>query len=417
MKSSPGYPYNTMVGATTNQELLSNYFAFIVQAVVDRVMLLAHTDYSVVDALSAEDKIKHGFCDPNLLFIKGDPHSLSKLAQGRYRLIFHVSFVDSLVERFFAQTQNKAEISMWDKIPSKPGFGVCPEHIKRLLKSFETKNPKGMTANDVIQFDWTMQDRDFLAEANARIALMQDMPDESCSLPMQNLIRNTFCVARDKLVIFKDGTCSKLEGCVWPSGRYCTSSTNSRRRTMMLHYMHCRSECDRLILSPREYWRFAKPFDTLRTSDGEVILPSCHANGDDAIELSDWYSDDAKKYYFELGADVKEEHTFQGEEFSFCSTTIGFDGSFYSTNMPKTMVKYLDGTQNQEQQAAIYEMCKDHPDGQYLEIFRRADGLRNGSKEGSIKDGEAVNHLNQQNTATDDSESEVDGTQSGEEYR
>jgi hypothetical protein len=45
------------------------------------------------------------------------------------------------------------------------------------------------------------------------------------------------------------------------------------------------------------------------------------------------------------------------------------------------LVKWLDGTMSDEQTRAMREMIEGHPDPQFLEIFERAVGLRNGESE------------------------------------
>lgn len=417
MDSSPGFPYNTLPGAGTNQELFTNHFDTILQLAVERILLLANTDPAYLDGLTAQQKIAGGFCDPFSVFIKNDPHSLSKIKTGRLRLIFHESIVQSIVTRFFSQIQNKAEIAMWDRIPSQPGFGVCPESIERLISSFKTKHKVYLKANDVSGFDWTMQYMDFQYEALARISLMDDLEEGGCSLPMQRLIKNTYNCLRDKIIIFKDGTWAPLVGCVWPSGDYNTSSTNSRRRTAMGIFMYCMDECERLGIQPEEYFAKAKPFDSLVTSDSQTNHVSIKANGDDAIEITQREAQQSALWYSLLGADVKEEHSFDDKSFSFCSTMIFADGSYYQENLVKSLIKWISGKMSLDQTRAMYDMIGTHPDKQFMEIFERAVGLRNGLKEeGPNTDGKADLHLNQQNSATETS-GEGNSTQSGENYR
>jgi hypothetical protein len=295
-------------------------------------------------------------------------------------LIFHVTTVDSCVSRFFSFTQNKAEIAMWDQLPSQPGFGICKPHIERLLASMRTKHPVKRIANDVEAFDWSCQYEDFALEADARISLIDDLPNGGCSQQMQNLIRNAYHCMRDKLVIFEDGTFAVLEGCIWPSGGYNTSSTNSRRRTVMGHFNYAMDMCKRRNITPEVYFANALPFDSPLTGE-EYAFPSIKANGDDALELTQEVSIDATKWYEMIGARVKEEHSFDGDSFSFCSTMIFEDKNYYSTNLVKSLVKWLDGTMSDEQTRAMREMIEGHPDPQFLEIFERAVGLRNGESE------------------------------------
>lgn len=416
MDSSPGFPYNTLPGAATNKELFSNHFNTILQTAVERIMLLSSTDPDYLDGLTADEKIRQGFCDPFMVFIKNDPHSDAKIKTGRLRLIFHESIVQSIVTRFFSQTQNKAEIAMWDKIPSQPGFGVCPDGIQRLVSSFKTKNKVYLKANDVSGFDWTMQYMDFQYEALARISLMDDLEEGGCSAQMQNLIKNTYSCLRDKIIIFKDGTWAPLAGCVWPSGDYNTSSTNSRRRTAMGIFMYCMDECERLSITPEEYFAKALPFDSHITKDAQFSFPSIKANGDDAIEMTQREAKRSAHWYSLLGADVKEEHTFTDDSFSFCSTVIFHDGRYYQSNVIKSLIKWVAGKMSEEQTRAMHEMIGDNPDKEFMDIFERAVGLRNAQKEEQQQDGKADLHLNQTNSATETS-GEGNSTQSGENYR
>lgn len=209
----------------------------LAQLTFDRLQKLSKEDVSL---MSPEDLIRGGFCDPIRLFVKGEPHKLSKLIEGRYRLIMSVSLVDQLVARVLFQNQNKLEIDLWRSIPSKPGMGLSTDgQVKNFVENLATqinKTPEEVIFNwkehtlptDCSGFDWSVSDWLLEDDMECRNQLTIGLTD-SCKRARAAWLK---CIC-NSVVSLSDGTllAQEIPG-VQKSGSYNTSSSNSRIRAM-----------------------------------------------------------------------------------------------------------------------------------------------------------------------------------------
>jgi hypothetical protein len=206
---------------------LAAHLDFIVKAVTERLFLLAETE---LHGLSPVELINQGCCDPVRLFVKQEPHTLKKINEGRYRLISSVSLVDQIVERMLFGPQNRAEIALWDTIPSKPGMGLTlKSQARKIFGDLLVKHTHCPAYEaDISGFDWTVQDWELWADVEIRIKLC------SAGVNLAQCMRNRFYCFMNSVFQLSDGTL--IQQCspgVMKSGSYCTSSTNSRVRCLM----------------------------------------------------------------------------------------------------------------------------------------------------------------------------------------
>lgn len=309
-------------------------------------MLLSETPKEVLESMTAFELVKGGFCDPVAEFIKDEPHKQSKIASGALRLVSSISLEDSLVERFFAKQQNKTEILNWSRLPSTPGFGVCPAHIKLLVERLR-KVKNGLCSNDVIAFDFQWQSWEFDNEAKTRVQLAKAGP------ALANVIFNRFTCLKNKVYLFSDGSWSPVEKGVLPSGSYLTSSSNSRNRITGARIV-------RIMFDPRSL-----------IEDMEAM-----ANGDDCLE-DNVLGDQAFELYRSIGNPLKECITHATDMVEFCSTHIDLvSGKYWSTNMPKCLARYFDQSMGLEQTAAMIDMAKLQPTSRYTDMILKGRELR-----------------------------------------
>lgn len=296
----------------------------IVDAVVDRILLLIEA--GDITRLSPADMIERGYCDPVRIFIKEEPHNKLKVSQGRFRLIFSVSLVDQLLERFFAQIQNKTEIANWHKLPSLIGIGLDKRHINAMIHDSSWFPSGPVIESDVSGWDWTVQPCEIRAEFEMRIKLIRD-----CPANLARLIRARAECILQKTVVFSDGVARLCPVGIWPSGLYVTGSGNSRMRTT-------------LGFRARELLNL--PYKDL--------IMKCV--GDDSVESADADLAPLKEAYETLGHLIKDIRVTHSEDFEFCSNRFR-DGRASSTQIEKSVYKWANGPRGPEATAALAEMA------------------------------------------------------------
>lgn len=106
------------------------------------------------DALETQAKQEAIIPADNIkLFIKDEPHKLSKAEIGRWRLISAQSLVDQMVDRVLFYSWVQTEIVDHFSVTSKGGWSPIPAGYQRLMAEF----PLGTTvAVDKSMWDWTM---------------------------------------------------------------------------------------------------------------------------------------------------------------------------------------------------------------------------------------------------------------------
>lgn len=92
-------------------------------------------------------------CDPIKVFIKDEPHKLTKIQQRRMRVIWCLSLVDQVVDRMLFIPWLDAELQNVDKVTSKAGWSPLPCGFRDLIRRF----PEAI-AVDKTAWDWTMPD-------------------------------------------------------------------------------------------------------------------------------------------------------------------------------------------------------------------------------------------------------------------
>lgn len=306
--SSPGVPYLKL--GKTNHELFSQDFGrgLVLSAVVQRIRAVLSLSREKLSSMSALDLVEAGLVDPIKVFIKQEPHKIAKIESGKLRIISNLSIVDQLIERILCAPQNKAEISRWTSLPSKPGMGLHDEGLKELYAEVITAQRKhGVLAEtDVSGWDWSVPDWLLRLDYECRARLYRAPPGSA----LEHLLWfRGYAVAR-KVFCLSDGTLhEQLVPGIQASGSYNTSSSNSRMRVALSYVVGAS-------------W---------------VI-----AMGDDNIETA---VAGAREHYVRLGFTVKDYRLLDREGwFDFCSTT--FSGSWRGTPTQwlRTVFRYLSKT-------------------------------------------------------------------------
>nr|WIL96153.1 putative RNA-dependent RNA polymerase P1-P2 fusion protein [Carrot enamovirus 1] len=305
--SGSGIPYASLEGRRFNESWINSGPKVMSLWELVRARLLRMLSYEFI---SPEQAVSDGVVDPVRVFVKGEPHKLAKLAEGRYRLIASVSLVDQLVARMLFQEQNKCELSYYRSIPSQPGLGLSldeqvEEFVSRLSKiagapdveSFVSDYERYCIPTDCSGFDWSVPMwllEDDMVCRNQLTSFLSPEMEKLRGVWLKCLTNSVFCLS--------DGTLlsQTLPG-LQKSGSYNTSSSNSRMRVLM-------------SLHAGASW--------------------CVAMGDDAVEAPN--SNLSK--YAELGFKCE-----QADKFDFCSHVFHTPQVAIPANVGKMLLGLLSG--------------------------------------------------------------------------
>ncbi|APG75706.1 hypothetical protein 1 [Beihai sobemo-like virus 9] len=146
-----------------------------------RLLLRAAVGPCVMAQMTPSQLIEAGLSDPRTLFIKNEPHSDSKVADGRWRLIWGASLVDVCVASVTCRRQDKLDIEQYQGGPVEgghqqaAGLGHHDAGISRLCVEFQRLIDTGLQVFDSDASGWDMSvNRDSLyADALRRILLYE----------------------------------------------------------------------------------------------------------------------------------------------------------------------------------------------------------------------------------------------------
>ncbi|UQZ09594.1 putative RNA-dependent RNA polymerase [Freshwater macrophyte associated sobeli-like virus 1] len=244
--SSPGVPYAGIYNKQTNQEMFDEPGAELAiwTAVFNRLLALTSrkpvprdkkrgllefrklSDAEYAAAVNAEH------CDVIRMFIKNEPHTLSKARDRRWRLIASVSIVDQIIQRILHGPLNNAEKLLSHKQSHCIGLGHGDDKIAVLASKFRAGvSPPSTTAvsSDVSNFDFSLYPDHFAVDQEYRRLVHRCEPGDwwtQVSASFEQLLLNARFIAGDgKIVVPRFG--------VQKSGSFCTSSSNSHIRAFI----------------------------------------------------------------------------------------------------------------------------------------------------------------------------------------
>jgi hypothetical protein len=305
---------------STNAAILDDprLLQILVELVLERIRVLASLpfDHDYNDRRAA---LESRYVDLIRIFVKQEPHKKAKIEAKRWRLIWSISLVDQLVERFLWTSQTKREISCWESIPSKPGMGSSDEQIESLAKQVA-----GLRCAKIGGVSGSLVDRDVVASDMEVAEWMLFTSLVSCLLEYDYPVDSDFWrlhFARHKLgcrplIVLSNGTIYEtlLSGLML-SGRYVTSFLNSRV------YVLC---------------------STLRGEEAMCM-------GDDTIEsnVTDMTELDISRFYLLLGLPTEIGLHARVEGVEFCSLefyrTPGGGLTAYPKRWMRTLYRLLSG--------------------------------------------------------------------------
>jgi hypothetical protein len=211
-----------------NETVINSFADDIVEVLRDRLHRLKSR--GSVSRLPIEI-ICAGLADAVRVFIKQEPHKRSKLVDKRYRLIFAVSLVDSLLERVVYQKRCKFEIESWATCPSKPGMGADDEGLSSLRAQLLDLLGKGCILDtDVSGWDWQLKWWIMYCGLFVDFIVMEVPPNSDY---FEIMFNHELCAARPVFSL-SDGTLLQLiRALIMLSGRFVTSFRNSKCRVFI----------------------------------------------------------------------------------------------------------------------------------------------------------------------------------------
>lgn len=294
LDASPGVPY--AFEGSTNFKVLESLGEDLEEIVLDRIEQRIRL-FEHLETLSRREMIDYGLMDFVRVFVKDEPHKISKLKQGRVRLIMSVSLVDKIIEMVTSRALHKLEIEHWWEIPSKPGIGFTPEMDKLVYN--DVMKHENMCFADISGWDWSVKPWLVRTAAEGKIRLCEN-PSEV----WKKLVRAEAIIETRSVYQFSDGVivAPQFEGIV-NSGKYKTSRDNSWMRVFLA---------------------------TLVGSNHTI------AAGDDTVES---FVEDAFDKYKALGWELKDYQRVN-DGFEFCSRWYE-EGNAYFLNVDKMLMNLL----------------------------------------------------------------------------
>lgn len=94
-----------------------------------RYLLLNAVPLKKMENLPVMERLALGICGFKRTFVKNEPHTQKKLAEGRERIIWNLDFVDQMIERALLSKQYNAEKAVYYTIPAVNGMSNSDEGI------------------------------------------------------------------------------------------------------------------------------------------------------------------------------------------------------------------------------------------------------------------------------------------------
>lgn len=289
--ATPGYPLN--LDFPDKGAVILHHRDSLKKAVEERLKTFLLSELPVPSSAFPATLVAEGFCDPVRVFIKNEPHTEEKMAQGRFRLVSCVSICDEIVERYLFSRQNSIEIENWTTIPSKPGMGLSMDSQTQHIFQYAEPYLKDLIKSDVSGWDWSVPGWLFKAdlECRKRLIVSSGEHDSVIRSAWERMAHARYaCLTWTTFITSGGDVFLQRQSGIMCSGSYLTSSSNSRMRVL-------------LAFITGSTWAMAMGDD----------CNECHGIGvqTDVERLKD--------EYLEYGFRIRDVERGNGENFEFCS--------------------------------------------------------------------------------------------------
>lgn len=197
------------------------YLELITEVVKQRLYLLYKLDlnrnYTPLELFNL------GVLDACKVFIKQEPHTVKKILEGRFRLIFSLSIIDNCIAWLLCDRQNRTEKETYLTCPPQPGLSFTDEGISDFYNSIPDVP---LVNNDVSGWDWSVNEDNFDFDYKRRLLLA-----DGTGTNWERLLKAHYYVMARKMFVLSDGSVyAQVIPGVMPSGWKNTSATNSSMR-------------------------------------------------------------------------------------------------------------------------------------------------------------------------------------------
>jgi len=301
LDTSPGFPW-VQLGCATVGHVLEKYPQQLCEVVRESLLARLRLSLDEARAMTPSQLAKCSYRAVVRVFIKKEPHSLRKLAVGRYRLIMNSGLSDILVDRIALEALANAEVDDWATLPSKPGMGLDDQSILELQGGV----PKGkVLSSDAKAFDFHVSEWSMDAAASVEIRQYRVREDSD----LARLIRASVVATCRKVFQLSTGHLfEQVEPGIQETGSRMTACRNSKIRVLLAY------------LAGAEW---------------------CCAMGDDALEQ--WLNGlfDPQGNYKEFGHEMEVAELPDGVLYEFCSHHFTEQGQAIPLNWAKTFYRLL----------------------------------------------------------------------------
>lgn len=247
MDSSPGCCNLAMLG-TINSDVFK--YDPVTGCDPTRVEYVRATVLERIEALRNDS-----YADPLKVFIKKEPHKISKIQDGRLRLISAVSLVDALVDRILFGWLLRRALSTVGKTPCLLGWSPVRGGWRYIYQRF---GDRPVACLDKSSWDWTVQKWLVQLWFKFVVGLAVNAPDWWLQLAAERF-EHLFCTSN---FFFADGTIVKQKHPgIMKSGCLLTLILNSVGQSL-LHYVAAL----RLNMSPTRHQPISVGDDTTQIS-------------------------------------------------------------------------------------------------------------------------------------------------------
>jgi len=210
---------------------------------MDLLRALRDIPHEEVRRMNYEQLIAVGLAALVQIMIKQEPHSKSKFAEERYRVISRVAAQVVMVERVLYGKTVDVNLEKWNEQPAKPGMGLDDASNVKLWDFVEARRiVKPAESNDVAAWDGSCPEE--IHEANTQVLVNVT----HAWGPWENMIRNleyllqhaVFVLSNGEMyVLSRSGEERPISGVLTPgvckqlSGRFLTAFNNSNMRGLV----------------------------------------------------------------------------------------------------------------------------------------------------------------------------------------
>jgi len=314
MNATPGYPLNLRY-VSNHDALHPSEVWYVIALVLDCINKINLFTLEELEKMSDEDLIDLNLIQAIATMIKQEPHKVSKIEEGRPRIVFMVSLIYQIIQRMLYSPALDSQIERWAELPIKVGIGFDPEH-KALLDSYVNQTfPFARRSSDVRAYDLSRQR--WMTELNDAVhkkTIKAPKPYYDFVDKFEYLsTRQVFVVSNGKLVRLIDPDTLTTHH-IQPSGELRTLHRNSTVRVAVSYaYQMEHGESD----------------------------PRAMAVGDDCIEKLVGTQKEFEDWHLEAGFVMTDTiDTEIDQPYSFCSHLISEDGAVLES-WPKMLFNFL----------------------------------------------------------------------------